>query len=44
MFLNLLSVLLLLILFSPIFGYAATYQTGDIIFHSSKPTQSLVIQ
>ncbi len=32
MFLNLLKVLLLLILFSPIFGYAATYQTGDIIF------------
>jgi uncharacterized protein YycO len=44
MFLNLLKVPLLSILFYPILGYATTYQTGDIIFQTSKSAQSLVIQ
>ncbi|WP_336033019.1 YiiX family permuted papain-like enzyme [Acinetobacter bereziniae] len=42
--LNRLKFLWLLILFYPSFGYATTYQTGDVIFHTSKSAQSLVIQ
>lgn len=44
MHLNRLKFLWLLILFYPSFGYATTYQTGDLIFHTSKSAQSLVIQ
>ena len=36
--------LLIVLMFLPSLSYATRYQTGDIIFHTSKSAQSIVIQ